>query len=210
MKKIAYLSIAIGTLGLLAGCQSNEKQDQSQNQSNTQTSQTQAMKDDHSSTTASSVAGKSVEGDLRVSVEEAIKTYQATYPDSDITSLELDTSFGAYYYKIEGVNDTTEFEIRVDGVTKKVEKEREEQLDRDEQNGVKRREDKIDIQNLLSIKKAAEIAVQQVGGGTATDWDLDKDLGITFWEVTVENNQQETTVKMNAQTGEILETEVDD
>ena len=62
----------------------------------------------------------------------------------------------------------------------------------------------------MSIEKAAEIAVQQVGGGTATDWDLDKDLGITFWEVTVENNQQETTVKMNAQTGEILETEVDD
>lgn len=207
MKKIAYLSIAIGTLGLLAGCQSNENQNQPQNQSNTQTSKTQTVRD---SSASSSTTGKSVKGDLRVSVEEAIKAYQDTYPDSDITSLELDTSFGAYYYKIEGVNDTTEFEIKVDGVTKKVEKEREEQLDRDEQNGVKRREDKIDIQNLLSIEKAAEIAVQQVGGGTATDWDLDKDLGITFWEVTVENNQQETTVKMNAQTGEILETEVDD
>ncbi|MBO0481112.1 PepSY domain-containing protein [Candidatus Enterococcus courvalinii] len=207
MKKIAYLGIAIGTLGLLAGCQSNENQNQAQNQSNTQTSQTQTMKD---SSASSSTTGKSVEGDLRISVEEAIKAYQDTYPDSDITSLELDTSFGAYYYKIEGVNDTTEFEIKVDGVTKKVEKEREEQLDSDEQNGVKRKEDKIDIQNLLSIEKAAEIAVQQVGGGTATDWDLDKDLGITFWEVTVENNQQETTVKMNAQTGEILETEVDD
>lgn len=207
MKKIAYLSIAIGTLGLLAGCQSNENQNQPQNQSNTQTSKTQTVRD---SSASSSTTGKSVKGDLRVSVEEAIKAYQDTYPDSDITSLELDTSFGAYYYKIEGVNDTTEFEIKVDGVTKKVEKEREEQLDRDEQNGVKRREDKINIQNLLSIEKAAEIAVQQVGGGTATDWDLDKDLGITFWEVTVENNQQETTVKMNAQTGEILETEVDD
>ncbi|MBO0431118.1 PepSY domain-containing protein [Enterococcus sp. DIV0660C] len=207
MKKIAYLSIAIGTLGLLAGCQSNENQNQPQNQSNTQTSKTQTVRD---SSASSSTTGKSIKGDLRVSVEEAIKAYQDTYPDSDITSLELDTSFGAYYYKIEGVNDTTEFEIKVDGVTKKVEKEREEQLDRDEQNGVKRREDKIDIQNLLSIEKAAEIAVQQVGGGTATDWDLDKDLGITFWEVTVENNQQETTVKMNAQTGEILETEVDD
>lgn len=208
MKKIAYLSIAIGTLGLLAGCQSNENQ--TQNQSNTTTSQTKAMKDSNSSTTSSTMAGKSVDGDLRVSVEEAIKAYQATYPDSDITSLELDTSFGTYYYKIEGVNDTTEFEIQVDGVTKKVAKEREEQLDKDEQNGVKRREDKIDIQNLLSVEKAAEIAVQQVGGGTATDWDLDKDLGITFWEVTVENNQQESTVKMNAQTGEVLETEVDD
>lgn len=38
---------------------------------------------------------------------------------------------------------------------------------------------------MITIEEAAKIAVDKVGSGTATDWDLDKDLGTTYWEVKV-------------------------
>ncbi len=63
---------------------------------------------------------------------------------------------------------------------------------------------------MITIEEAAKIAVDKVGSGTATDWDLDKDLGTTYWEVKVKNGNQSTSVKINSETGEVLSTEQDD
>ena len=76
--------------------------------------------------------------------------------------------------------------------------------------GIKRKEDKLNIDNLLSIEKVSEIATENVGSGKATEWSLDKDMGITYWEVKVFDGQKETEVKINAQSGDVLETETDD
>lgn len=208
------LGMSLLTLGLLAGCSTGDTPNQS-SQSSTEQAQTTAQSTAQSKTTSTNMtettqssSGQGISG-LKVSVDEAIKIFQETYSDADITSLELDTSFGNYFYKVEGVNDEKEVEIRIDGATKKVEKEREEMLDADDRNGVKR-EEKLNLANLLSIEKAAEIAETTVGAGEATDWDLDKELNITYWEVTVVDGNQETNVKLNAQSGEVIETEIDD
>lgn len=68
----------------------------------------------------------------------------------------------------------------------------------------------MDTSKLLSIEEAAKIAEKQAGGGTATDWDLSKELGTTYWEVKVKNGNKSTQVKLNSQTGEVLATENDD
>ncbi|HJF19710.1 MAG TPA: PepSY domain-containing protein [Enterococcus columbae] len=204
--KYLLAGISMLSISLLAGCSgSDTSSDQSTSQpQNTSSSISQSTSATDTSDTASQENGKRT-----VSVEDAIKAFQDTYPGADITSLELDTSFGKYFYKVEGVDDSKEYEIRVDGETKKIEKEREESLDDDEKNGEKRK-DKLALTDLLSIEKAASIAEKEVGSGQATDWDLDQELGTTYWEVTVEDNGTETNVKMDARTGEILEKEVDD
>ncbi|MDT2525839.1 PepSY domain-containing protein [Enterococcus raffinosus] len=38
---------------------------------------------------------------ISVSLDEAVSIFQSEYPNTDITSLELDRSFGKYYYEIE-------------------------------------------------------------------------------------------------------------
>lgn len=206
--KNKYLLAGINMLSisLLAGCSGN---DTSSDQSTKQPQNTSSSISQPTSATDTSDTASQENGKRTVSVEDTIKAFQDTYPDADITSLELDTSFGKYFYKVEGVDDSKEYEIRVDGETKKIEKEREESLDDDEQNGEKRK-DKLALTDLLSIEKAASIAEKEVGSGQATDWDLDQELGTTYWEVTVEDNGTETNVKMDARTGEILEKEVDD
>ncbi len=145
-----------------------------------------------------------------MTVEEAIQIFQDKYPDAAITSIDLDTSFGNYFYQVEGVDDTNEFELKIDAETKETSEERTEKLDADEQNGVKKDADQLDLTNLLSLEEISDIAVKEAGGGQATDWSLDKEMNVTYWEVKVEDGNKQTDVKINAQTGEVLETELDD
>ena len=199
MKKVIILGLSVALLGGLAGCNSDSEESISSSSTPQQTSQTSKGQSSSQQNT-----------DFKVSIEDAIKEYQKEYPDSDITSIDLETSFGNYFYKIEGVDDNKEYEVRVDADTKKVSKEREEELDMEDKEGVKRKEDKLNIDNLLSIEKVSEIATENVGSGKATEWSLDKDMGITYWEVKVFDGQKETEVKINAQSGDVLETETDD
>lgn len=199
MKKVIILGLSVALLGGLAGCNLDSEESISSSSTPQQTSQTSKSQSSSQQNT-----------DFKVSIEDAIKEYQKEYPDSDITSIDLETSFGNYFYKIEGVDDNKEYEVRVDADTKKVSKEREEELDMEDKEGVKRKEDKLNIDNLLSIEKVSEIATENVGSGKATEWSLDKDMGITYWEVKVFDGQKETEVKINAQSGDVLETETDD
>ncbi|OJG44508.1 hypothetical protein RV02_GL000114 [Enterococcus gilvus] len=192
-----FLTMVVG----LAGCSAQPNET---SESTTASQETKQTKDHQSNSEGSG------DPNVKVSVEEAIGAYQEAYPDSDITSIELDTSFGKYLYKIEGVGDKKEYELHVDAETKKVSKEHEETLDRDEQEGVKRNEDKIDATNLLSIKKVSEIAADHVGKGKASEWTLEQELGTTYWEVKVVDGQTETEVKVDAHSGKILETESGD
>ncbi|MGO3115900.1 PepSY domain-containing protein [Enterococcus pseudoavium] len=199
MKKIMVFGLAVALLGGVAGC--SDTSDTANNSSSTsqtisQTKQTQASSKGQIS--------------FKVTVEEAIKTYQETYPDSDITSIELETSFGKYSYKIEGVDDEREYEVQVNADTKEVSKDSAENLDSEDKAGVKRNADKLDLENLLSVERAAEIAAKKAGGGKAEEWQLDKELGTTYWEVKVVNGHKETDVKLDAKSGEVLETEIDD
>lgn len=145
-----------------------------------------------------------------ISVEEAIKIYTDKQKNTDITSVELENNRGKFVYHIKGVDDNKEYKLSIDAETKDILKDRSEKLDRDEQNGQKRKNDKLAIKELLSVDKATEIAEKEVGSGTATDWELDRELNQTYWEVQVKDGHKETTVKLDAKTGEILATEQDD
>ena len=201
MTKKLMLSVFLTMVVGLAGCSAQPNET---SESTTASQETKQTKDHQSNSEGSG------DPNVKVSVEEAIGAYQEAYPDSDLTSIELDTSFGKYLYKIEGVGDKKEYELHVDAETKKVSKEHEETLDRDEQEGVKRNEDKIDATNLLSIKKVSEIAADHVGKGKASEWTLEQELGTTYWEVKVVDGQTETEVKVDAHSGKILETESGD
>ncbi|EYT96190.1 MULTISPECIES: PepSY domain-containing protein [Enterococcus] len=202
------------SLLLLAGCQPNQTTTPSSttNQSS-ETTVTSTNKSEDSSTSAGSTDSSSSQTatpDIQVSADRAIELFLSKYPDAAITSLELDSDWGSYFYKIEGVDDQNEYSVKINAMDEKLEAENPEQLDRDEQNGQKKSEDGLDVSNLISIEEAGKIAVEKVGAGTATDWDLDKELGTTYWDVKVKNGNQTTNVKINSQTGEVLSSEIDD
>ncbi|EMF0475401.1 PepSY domain-containing protein [Enterococcus hirae] len=196
---------------MLAGCQSNQATPESTPApatTSTSTGQQTTSSTEASNQTMNS--GTNATKEIKVSAQKAIELFQKEYPNAAITSLELDSSWGSFFYKIDGVDDQNEYEMKINAANEEIQKQNPERLDQDEQNGQKKQEDALDTSKLLSIEEAAKIAEKQAGGGTATDWDLSKELGTTYWEVKVKNGNKSTQVKLNSQTGEVLATENDD
>lgn len=147
---------------------------------------------------------------VAVSLEKVTTAFEKKYPEAKITSLQLDTDFGRYFYEIEGVDQQKEYQVEVNAETGEFTKEKVETLDADEQNGVKMQEEALDLTNIISREQATTLAEKEAKVGQATDWKLEKELGITYWEVKVKEGQQKIEVKIDAHSGKILTTERDD
>lgn len=200
----------IGTLCLgfiLAGCTSNNK-----SLENNEKSQVSSETLSQSTTNESNkkTNNKTKLSEIKVTVEEAIKAYEEAYPNTAITSLDLDTSFGSYYYEIQGVDDTKEYELKINAATAKSTKEREETLDREDQNGIEKENEALDLKELKSLEEVSKLAQESAGQGEAVEWSLDRELSITYWEVKVVSGKDEVSVKINAQTGDVIEKEIED
>lgn len=144
---------------------------------------------------------------ISISVEEAVSIFQTEYPNTDITSLELDRSFGKYYYEIEGVDDSIEYKLTIDAKNKKVKNKEQELLDVEDQGSEQK---KIDFSTIISTKQASNIAINHIGKGKTTDWKLDKNLSTTYWEVTVKKIGKTSKVSIDAISGKVLAVEEDD
>lgn len=147
---------------------------------------------------------------VAVSLEKVTTAFEKKYPEAKITSLQLDTDFGRYFYEIEGVDQQKEYQVEVNAETGEFTKEKVETLDADEQNGVKMQEEALDLTKIISREQATTLAEKAAKVGQATDWKLEKELGITYWEVKVKEGQQKIEVKIDAHSGKILTTERDD
>lgn len=145
-----------------------------------------------------------------MSWQDAVAVFQEKFPDTSITSISFDTSFGKWYYDIEGINDTTEFELRIDPATGETSREEQQTLDKDEQNAAYRESEALDLEGVISIEEASQIALDAVGSGEVTDLDLERELSVTYWKVTIEDGRKEFEVSIDARTKEVLTTERDD
>ena len=145
-----------------------------------------------------------------MSWQDAVAVFQEKFPETSITSISFDTSFGKWYYNIEGINETTEFELRIDPATGETSREEQQTLDKDEQNAAYRESEALDLEGVISIEEASQIALDAVGSGEVTDLDLERELSVTYWKVTIEDGRKEFEVSIDARTKEVLTTERDD
>ena len=208
MKKILYGSMTGLALFLVAGCTSKTptavSSTNEQKETVISTTETSSSVQQEATTTSEKTSA------VAVSLEKVTTAFEKKYPEAKITSLQLDTDFGRYFYEIEGVDQQKEYQVEVNAETGEFTKEKVETLDADEQNGVKMQEEALDLTNIISREQATTLAEKEAKVGQATDWKLEKELGITYWEVKVKEGQQKIEVKIDAHSGEILTTERDD
>ncbi|CWW92631.1 peptidase propeptide and YPEB domain protein [Enterococcus faecalis] len=208
MKKILYGSMTGLALFLVAGCTSKTptavSSTNEQKETVISTSETSTSVQQEATTTSEKTSA------VAVSLEKVTTAFEKKYPEAKITSLQLDTDFGRYFYEIEGVDQQKEYQVEVNAETGEFTKEKVETLDADEQNGVKMQEEALDLTNIISREQATTLAEKAAKVGQATDWKLEKELGITYWEVKVKEGQQKIEVKIDAHSGKILTTERDD
>ena len=208
MKKILYGSMTGLALFLVAGCTSKTptavSSTNEQKETVISTTETSSSVQQEATTTSEKTSA------VAVSLEKLTTAFEKKYPEAKITSLQLDTDFGRYFYEIEGVDQQKEYQVEVNAETGEFTKEKVETLDADEQNGVKMQEEALDLTNIISREQATTLAEKEAKVGQATDWKLEKELGITYWEVKVKEGQQKIEVKIDAHSGKILTTERDD
>lgn len=203
MKKKIWITIGLMSLSaaVLVGCTTTTDNTSSQN-STTITSTT---------TSEGNTSLDSTENAMTtMSWQDAVGVFQEKFPETSITSISFDTSFGKWYYDIEGINETTEFELRIDPATGETSREEQQTLDKDEQNTAYRESEALDLEGVISIEEASQIALDAVGSGEVTDLDLERELSVTYWKVTIEDGRKEFEVSIDARTKEVLTTERDD
>ncbi|HFU7090055.1 TPA: PepSY domain-containing protein [Bacillus cereus] len=191
--------VCIASVGLITACGNNDSKDSGKDNSNTVVSKNEETK-------ADSLFKKT----FKVSLEDAIKTFETQYTDAVITSIEFVKDFGSYKYSVEGVNDSKEFELKIDSDTKET-KAQEETLDQDDANGQKKRNDVLELEKIITPQEAMEKAlVETKNKGEVVEWSIDQEAQRTYFEIKIKDGRNEIEVKVSANEGEILSVEKDD
>lgn len=143
---------------------------------------------------------------IKLSQQEAIDKFHQQFSGKQLKSIELNREGKHYLYEIEGFDSNNEYSVNINAETGQIGHVHSEKLDHDDRN-----QKALDLRGAISRDDASRIAEEHVKG-TSEEWKLeqDEDTGKTYWEVTVKNGHQETDVKINAHTREIILTEHDD
>ncbi|MGC8407829.1 PepSY domain-containing protein [Latilactobacillus sakei] len=191
MKKSPLL-IGCLTIALLAGC------------SNQQAKQTASTK---KATTVKQQTPTKLQP--KVSLEKARELFKQQYPNADISELQLKKQLNKTVYRLTGLSDTEELAMQIDSQTGDISHLTKETLDTDEQNGVARQKERFDFKSLMTLE-AAQKKAQHYFGGDVLEATLEKDDGVVYWEIEGRQKHQKMQVKIDATTGEVIDTELDD
>ena len=205
MKFTKLTSIALLSAALLTGTVACSKQDNSTAKTTAQKSVT-SSKVTHNSESAMSKQTQKDNIQIKLSQQEAIDKFHQQFSGKQLKSIELNREGKHYLYEIEGFDSNNEYSVNINAETGQIGHVHSEKLDHDDRN-----QKALDFKGTISRDDASRIAEEHIKG-TSEEWKLeqDEDTGKTYWEVKVKNGHQETEVKINAHTKEVISTEHDD
>lgn len=205
MKFTKLTSIALLSAALLTGTVACSKQDNSTAKTTTQKSVT-SSKVTHNSESAMSKQTQKDNIQIKLSQQEAIDKFHQQFSGKQLKSIELNREGKHYLYEIEGFDSNNEYSVNINAETGQIGHVHSEKLDHDDRN-----QKALDFKGTISRDDASRIAEEHIKG-TSEEWKLeqDEDTDKTYWEVKVKNGHQETEVKINAHTKEVISTEHDD
>ena len=201
MKFTKLTSIALLSAALLTGTVACSKQDNSTAKTTTQKSVT-SSKVTHNSESAMSKQTQKDNIQIKLSQQEAIDKFHQQFSGKQLKSIELNREGKHYLYEIEGFDSNNEYSVNINAETGQIGHVHSEKLDHDDRN-----QKALDFKGTISRDDASRIAEEHIKG-TSEEWKLeqDEDTGKTYWEVKVKNGHQETEVKINAHTKEVIST----
>ncbi|MCN20947.1 hypothetical protein DQ300_12785, partial [Listeria monocytogenes] len=198
-KKLATVGVAVLLVGALSACSFNDDKDTSSNSSKNETTSSKSSNNESSS---DSLQNKSFD----MSYEDAINAFKDKHSDAEISSVELEKSLGKYVYKVDGISNDNEYEMKFDAETKEQLSDETDRLDREDAGGVEKENEKIDLNGIKTPKEAMDKAVSEQSGDV-TSWKIERELDTTYYEVTVKQDNNKYEIKLNAKTLDVLQTE---
>lgn len=193
MKKFIYIPVTVGVLAFGGVVLAN-----------TQNSETPAA----NSTTnqAENGTGNSAQENF-LSFDE-VSSKALGIANGTITDIELDQNARTPHYEVDVWYDGYDYDLKFDAVTGEVMEQKKEREDRDDDdfddNGVAVPAD----ENLISSDEAIK-AAQAAAKGTVEKVELDREDGVAYYEVEIEDGRTDHEIYVNATDGSILEHETD-
>lgn len=201
-KKLATVGVAVLLVGVLSACSFNDDKDTSSSNSSKETTSSKSNNDKSSS---DSLQNKSFD----MSYEDAVKAFKDKHSDAEISSVELEKNLGKYIYKVEGISNDNEYEMKFNAETKEELADETDKLDKEDTGGVEKENEKISLDGIKSPKEAMDKAVSEQAGDV-TSWKIERELDTTYYEVTVKQGNNKYEIKLNSKTLDVLQTEQDD
>lgn len=156
-KKLATVGMTVLLVGALSACSFNDDKDTSSNNSNNETTSSKSSNNESSS---DSLQNKS----LDMSYEDAINAFKDKHSDAEISSVELEKSLGKYVYKVDGISNDNEYEMKFNAETKEQLSDETDRLDREDAGGVEKENEKLSLDGIKSPKEAMDKAVSEQAG----------------------------------------------
>ncbi|MBC1544299.1 PepSY domain-containing protein [Listeria cossartiae] len=197
-KKLVTVGVAVLLVGALSACGSNDDKDTSSNNSSKETTSSKSDNNDN-------LQNKSFD----MSYEDAINAFKDKHSDAEISSVELERNLGKYVYKVDGISNDNEYEMKFNAETKEQLSDETDKLDREDAGGVEKENEKLSLDGIKTPKEAMDKAVTEQAGDV-TSWKIERELDTTYYEVTVKQDNKKYEIKLNAKTLDVLQTEQDD
>lgn len=134
--------------------------------------------------------------EFEVSLDDALEIARSESGAEDPYKVAMEWSDGAWQWEIDLTADGQEWEFEIDATTGEI-----RDFESDSESDA---ETPLDLDSVMGHHEAMETAVAE-RPGRVTDWELKRDDGRQVYEVEIDD---ETEVKIDADTGEIME--VDD
>lgn len=199
--RVAFLALI--STGILGAC-SSQTADEEQSSSSQVSSEATGTEDSSSESAASSQESSTGQGineqEFDVTLEDAIGIYSDNYPNTSIESITFDEESGKYEYDFDGFDDTSEYGLTIDAATGEIS---DKETDNDDDNDTN---EALNLDNIMTPQEAMTAALEEVNSGFVDEWQLETDNGITVYEISIEDSQEDDDdIVLNAQNGEIIE-----
>lgn len=164
--------------------------DQTNEESTTDPSDTTGTEDTATQTASEGLLSMT----FQISLEDAVKTFHDTFGENvNIEEVEFDENNGEFYYKIDGWEAQTEYELDIHANTGEIHKENTE--DNEDPDG-----DILEIENYISPEEAMQAAVDASSTDFVEEWTLEIEDGRPVYDINLDGDND---VEVDAETGEI-------
>lgn len=140
--------------------------------------------------------------DAKVSPEDAFNKFMDAHADAKITEIKLDTEDEDLEYKVEGYNDSNEFQMRIDAVSEDVKKDETDELDEDDKE-----EGIITDADISKVKGLIDKGMNEADSDLKfKKWSLEDEDGSLEFEIEFEDsNEEDVEYSYDLNSGELLE-----
>lgn len=142
-----------------------------------------------------------------IPVADAINQFQATFPKSNMTKLQIEYEGPFIKYEMVGNDGSYRNTLEINAQNSTVLKERQKPLKTKHQDPRQRQRKALNLNNLLPLSEINDIALSQTQVNQPFQWELDRQKERTVWKVEIADatGSQITEVKVDAQDGTVVQ-----